>query len=92
MVGLFPDYPVRAFPQSIWMRNNERIKLTVDAFTPHPDLQLGARDQASYDWLYQTFGPSEKNNGIATQVKTTLTPDIVFMYGNRPEFRKMEKK
>jgi exopolysaccharide biosynthesis predicted pyruvyltransferase EpsI len=92
MVGLFPDFPIRAFPQSVYMHNNDRIKLTKDAFVKHKNLQLGARDQVSYDWLNKTFGASPENNGVATGVTATLTPDIVFMYGNRPEYRNEPKQ
>jgi hypothetical protein len=60
---------MRMFPQSVYMRKPKRIQETYDSFTSHPDLQLGARDQPSYDWLHETFGPSEKNGEEGTRVK-----------------------
>lgn len=74
------------------MRNPERIKWTKDAFVEHKDLQLGARDQPSFDWLEETFGPSEENEGKDTGVMRTLTPDIAFMYGSRPDYREEKKE
>lgn len=83
---------MRMFPQSVYMRKPKRIQETYDSFTSHPDLQLGARDQPSYDWLHETFGPSEKNGEEGTRVKYQLSPDIVFAYGNRPDYREREEK
>lgn len=83
---------MRMFPQSIYMRHPDKIEETYLAFSKHPNIQLGARDQPSYDWLKETFGPSEKNGPEGTGVKYTLTPDVVFMYGNRPDYRLKPKK
>jgi exopolysaccharide biosynthesis predicted pyruvyltransferase EpsI len=81
------------FPQSIWMTHDDRIEQTRRDFNKHPNLQLGARDQPSYDWLEKTFGPSEKNGPEGSHVMRSLTPDIVYMYGNRPDYRlNTEKK
>lgn len=88
----FPQFPIRMFPQSIHMRKADKIKLTKESFTKHPDLQLAGRDQASFDWLEDTFGPSEQNEGRDTGVGRVLSPDIVFMFGNRPEFRDQPKQ
>lgn len=83
---------MRMFPQSIYMKKPKRIEETHAAFTGHPDLQLGARDQPSFDWLNKTFGPGEKNGEEGTRVKYQLSPDIVFAYGNRPDYRTREEK
>jgi exopolysaccharide biosynthesis predicted pyruvyltransferase EpsI len=80
------------FPQSIHMTKKDKIKLTKDSFTQHKNLQLAGRDQHSFDWLKETFGPSEQNDGKDTGVKRVLSPDIVFMFGNRPEFREEKKE
>ena len=106
IVNRFPDYPIRMFPQSIYMTKPDRIKATTDSFEQHPDLQLGARDKPSFDWLQKTFrgraqdtidpsfdAPAGYANGEGTGVvRTTLTPDIVFMYGNRPDHRNQPKQ
>lgn len=92
MVDQFPEFPIRMFPQSIHMRKADKIKLTKESFVKHPDLQLAGRDQQSYDWLEETFGPSEQNGGKDTGVGRVLSPDIVFMFGNRPEFRNEPKQ
>lgn len=85
MISNFTEYPVRAFPQSIYMTKPERIQKTKDAFTQHKNLQLAARDQPSYDWLDETF---KKDEGI----ESVLVPDIAFMWGNRSDFRVNTKK
>lgn len=93
LANKFRDFPIRMFPQSIYMTLPHRIKETWESFIKHPDLLLGARDQPSYNWLEETFGPGEKNGPEGSVVKRTLTPDIVFMFGNRPDYRiKTEKK
>jgi exopolysaccharide biosynthesis predicted pyruvyltransferase EpsI len=80
MIETFPDIPVRAFPQSIYMTNVDRINATKTSFGKHQDLQLASRDQPSYDFLEQNF---RSYSGI----KSVLVPDIAFMWGNRPDFR-----
>lgn len=85
MISNFTEYPVRAFPQSIYMTKEERIQKTKDAFTQHDNLQLAARDQPSYDWLDDTF---KNDKGI----ESVLVPDIAFMWGNRSDFRVNTKK
>ena len=86
MVETFTGVPVRSFPQSVHMTHSDRINMTKVAYAAHPDLQLAARDQPSFDWLDQTFGPQAV--GIPkNSVRRILTPDIAFMWGNRPDFR-----
>lgn len=85
MISTFTNVSVRAFPQSVYMTNPERIQATKDAFNQHHDLQLAARDKPSYDWLHETFHESE---GINSE----LVPDIAFMWGNRSEFRTDREK
>ncbi len=85
MIEAFTNVSVRAFPQSIFMNDSMRIQQTKDAFTKHHDLQLAARDQPSYDWLEQTFGPEP-------DIRTELIPDIAFMWGNRSELRTQREK
>lgn len=80
MIETFTNVSVRAFPQSVYMTNPERIKATEEAFGKHKDLQLAARDQPSYDWLDKTF--SQKDG-----IESHLVPDIAFMWGNRSDFR-----
>ena len=92
MIKTFPEFPIRAFPQSVWMKDPERIQLTKDVFTKHNDLQLAGRDQPSFDWLEETFGPTEQNGGVDTGVRRVFTPDIAFAYGNRSDVRLTEKK
>lgn len=92
MVDMFHDFPIRMFPQSIHMRKADKIKLTKESFVQHKDLQLAGRDQQSFDWLEETFGPSEQNEGKDMGVGRVLSPDIVFMFGNRPEFRNEPKQ
>ncbi|KAL6887167.1 hypothetical protein HDV57DRAFT_488199 [Trichoderma longibrachiatum] len=85
MIESFTNVSIRAFPQSVYMTNPERIKATEEAFGKHKDLQLAARDKPSYDWLDKTFGNKE---GIDSH----LVPDIAFMWGNRSDFRVNGKK
>jgi len=82
----FRDYPIRAFPQSIYMTKEKTIKKTIEIFSAHPDLQLAARDQPSFDWLEQSFGPNEANGQENSRVLRTLTPDVVYAFGNRPDY------
>ncbi|KAF8244037.1 hypothetical protein K440DRAFT_610851 [Wilcoxina mikolae CBS 423.85] len=86
MVDMFREYPIRSFPQSIYMTKADSINQTKVSFGSHPDLQLAARDQPSYKWLEDTFGDNavgiEKN-----KVRRILTPDIAFLWGSRPDFR-----
>jgi hypothetical protein len=51
MIENFGNISIRAFPQSIYMHNPDRIEKTRKSFTKHHDLQLAARDKPSYDWL-----------------------------------------
>jgi exopolysaccharide biosynthesis predicted pyruvyltransferase EpsI len=91
MVETFQGYPIRAFPQSIHMTSHQKIEMTKESFNSHSDLQLAARDQPSFNWLKQEFG--SKAQGVEPdKVKHILIPDIVFMYGNRPDFRIKTKK
>ncbi|KAF7557771.1 hypothetical protein G7Z17_g387 [Cylindrodendrum hubeiense] len=86
MIETFTNVSIRAFPQSIYMKKEDRIKATREAFGKHHDLQLAARDKPSHDWLVQNFGASEG-------IETDLIPDIAFMWGNRSDFRvNTEKK
>jgi len=86
MIENYHDMPIRAFPQSVHMTDGERIKETQNAFGGHPNLQLAARDQLSYNWLTENM--SKKSLGEGKQeVKNVLLPDIAFMWGNRPDFR-----
>lgn len=85
MIKNFTNYPVRAFPQSIHMTKPDKIQRTKDGFTQHPNLQLAARDQPSYDWLDNTFPPT-------SGIENVLVPDIAFMWGNRSDFRINTKK
>ena len=91
MVEMFKDVPVRSFPQSVHMTHTDRIDLTKTAFAAHPNMQLAARDQPSFDWLDQTFG-SQAVGIRKNAVRRILTPDIAFMWGNRPDFRLNTKK
>jgi len=84
LIETFPNVSIRAFPQSIHMTNEGRIKQTIEAFGAHEDLQLAARDGKSYSWLQQEFKRS--------RVKTSILPDIAFMWGNRPDIRKRVEK
>ncbi|KAF2104266.1 hypothetical protein NA57DRAFT_62889 [Rhizodiscina lignyota] len=90
MINNFPDVPIRAFPQSIHMTKADRINATRESFGKHPDLQVAARDQPSYDWLRDNLG--QKVLGDGKEVKSVLVPDIAFMWGNRPDFRRNTKK
>lgn len=85
MISTFKNVSIRAFPQSIYMRNEERIQKTKDAFNQHHDLQLAARDRPSWEWLNDTFGESQG-------IRNELVPDIAFMWGNRSEFRTEREK
>lgn len=85
MARTFPDVPIRAFPQSVYMTHADKIAETQDAFGKHPDLMLAARDRPSWEWLDQNL---EK----AVGVPSALVPDIAFMWGNRPDFRLNTKK
>ncbi|KAI8667163.1 hypothetical protein LRP88_01086 [Fusarium phalaenopsidis] len=80
MISTFTNVSIRAFPQSIFMNNPERINLTHVAFKKHHDLQLAARDKPSYDWLLDNFGQTDG-------IDNDLIPDIAFMWGNRSDFR-----
>ncbi|RMJ11306.1 hypothetical protein BHE90_009711 [Fusarium euwallaceae] len=80
MISTFTNVSIRAFPQSIFMNNPERINLTHIAFKKHHDLQLAARDKPSYDWLLDNFGQTDG-------IDNDLIPDIAFMWGNRSDFR-----
>ncbi|KAI5812155.1 polysaccharide pyruvyl transferase-domain-containing protein [Pyronema omphalodes] len=91
MVSMFPNIPIRSFPQSIHMTHPDRINLTKTSFGSHPDLQLAARDQRSYNWLSDTFG-QKAVDVEANKVRHILTPDIAFMWGSRPDFRLNTKK
>lgn len=86
MTEWFHAYPIRAFPQSIYMTQPKTIKETIDVFSAHPDVQLAARDQPSFDWLEKSFGPNEENDQKDSGVVRTLTPDIVYAFGNRPDY------
>lgn len=85
MISTFNNVSVRAFPQSVYMTNEDRIQQTKDAFNQHNDLQLAARDRPSWEWLNDTFYESP---GITSE----LVPDIAFMWGNRPELRTERNK
>jgi exopolysaccharide biosynthesis predicted pyruvyltransferase EpsI len=85
MIENFQNISIRAFPQSIYMHNPERIEKTRKSFNKHHDLQLAARDKPSYDWLMDNFGNSEG-------IQSDLVPDIAFMWGNRSDFRHNTKK
>lgn len=85
MISNFTDFPVRAFPQSVYMTKPDRIEATKKAFTKHKDLQLAARDRPSYEWLDETFGEVDG-------IQADLVPDIAFMWGNRSDFRVNTKK
>jgi exopolysaccharide biosynthesis predicted pyruvyltransferase EpsI len=84
MVKAFLNTPIRAFPQSIHMSQAKHINETVMGFGSHNNLQLAARDAKSYSWLEKKFGKSD--------VKTSLLPDIAFMWGNRPDIRERVPK
>lgn len=86
MTSWFHDFPIRAFPQSIYMTKPDKIKETIDVFRAHPNVQLAARDQPSFDWLEESFGPNEANGFKGSGVARTLTPDIVYAFGNRPDY------
>lgn len=90
MIEAFPDVPIRAFPQSVHMTHADRIQETKDIFGSHPNLQLAARDQPSFDWLDKNLG--RKTLGEDKEVKSVLVPDIAFMWGNRPDFRLKAEK
>lgn len=85
MIDAFHKYPVRAFPQSVYMTKPDRIQQTVTSFTAHPNLQLAARDQPSFEWLQTTFNDTQA--GQTHAVRSVLSPDIAFMWGNRPDLR-----
>lgn len=85
MIESFTDYPIRAFPQSVWMRNPERIDATKEAFSKHKDLQLAVRDRPSWEWLDKTFSTYDG-------IQSDLVPDIAFMWGNRSDFRTNTEK
>jgi len=91
MVREFRDTPIRAFPQSIYMTKDDSIRKTEEIFGAHSDLQLAARDRPSFDWLQKTFGPHAKGT-VPDKVRHILTPDVAFMFGNRPDFRLNTKK
>lgn len=85
MIDNYHDIPIRAFPQSIHMSKEERIEETKNSFGAHPNLQVAARDQPSYDWLNDNLG--QQALGGKKGPKNMLLPDIAFMWGNRPDFR-----
>lgn len=76
MVEKFPNVPIRAFPQSVFMGWNERIAATQKSFGSHNDLMLAARDLQSYRWLHENL---EETIGVPS----VLVPDIAFAWGNR---------
>ena len=80
MVSKYTDYPIRMFPQSMHMSKPDKIAQTKKAFFKHKDLQLASRDRPSYEFAKKTFGADG-------QIQTVLSPDIVFMWGSRPDFR-----
>lgn len=85
MIEKFTQYPIRAFPQSVYMKNAQRIEATKKAFGKHKDLQLAARDRPSWEWLDEAFSPYDG-------IQSDLVPDIAFMWGNRSDFRVNTKK
>lgn len=76
MIETFPDVPIRAFPQSVYMHNDERIAETQKSFGSHKDLIVAARDFPSWRWLYENL---EEKVGVPS----VLVPDIAFAWGNR---------
>lgn len=90
MISNYHDIPIRAFPQSVYMTKEDRIQETKDSFGRHPNLQVAARDQPSYDWLSDNLN-QEALNGQSGP-KSVLVPDIAFMWGNRPDFRTETEK
>lgn len=91
MVQNFTEYPIRAFPQSIYMTVPEKIQKTRVAFNKHENLQLAARDQPSFNWLDGSFG-AHATVAKPNRVDYRLLPDIAFMFGSRPDFRTKTKK
>lgn len=93
MVQEYGDrYPIRMFPQSINMTTPRWTEETLKVFAGAKDAQLGARDLPSYEWLDKAFGKDDQTGIQVGDVRTTLTPDIAFMFGNRPEIRRNTKK
>ena len=78
MIDEFKDYPIRAFPQSIYMTHEKNIKQTEDVAAAAKDLHFAARDRPSFNWLDKEFGTSAEHV-TPNKVGHVLTPDIVFM-------------
>lgn len=83
----FPDVPIRSLPQSIYIRDEDHIKETILGMAQNNDAILSARDQPSYDWLKASFG-DEATLVETNRIQQVLSPDIAFMWGPRPDFRK----
>ena len=78
----FPHVPIRWFPQSIHFRDktvNEEAPLGhfLSLMKQVQDMQIVVRDIPSLDFARKYFEP--------LNTKVTMTPDIVFAMGNRPD-------
>lgn len=93
MVNEYGDrWPIRMFPQSINMTTEKWTGQTLEAFGKAKDVQLAARDLPSYEWLDRAFGRDETTGAKVGDVRNTLSPDVAFMFGNRPDIRRNTEK
>lgn len=67
----FPEYPIRAFPQSMLYQSKQRLEQTVDTYGEHPDLVLAARDDKTFREMERAFGK------VAARID--LLPDLATM-------------
>lgn len=80
----FPDIKTRWFPQSIHFKDKSLepgspLNIFLSAVKGVRDMQLVVRDVPSFEFAQTHIG--------SLGHKVTLTPDIVFSLGNRPELR-----
>lgn len=78
----FPQVPIRWFPQSIHFKNKETsidqpLGKFLSLVKQVEDMQIVVRDIPSLEFARKHFEPLD--------TKVTMTPDIVFAMGNRPD-------
>lgn len=83
----YPNVPIRGLPQSIYVRGPEHSREAITGFASNHDLLLSARDQPSYNWLQSSFG-TKASLVKPDYVRTIMTPDMAYMWGPRPDFRR----
>jgi exopolysaccharide biosynthesis predicted pyruvyltransferase EpsI len=75
VVSDFPDYRIRAFPQTYKFKDQEKLEKTRRIFGQHPDLQLTARDTRSFEQMQRAFGSKHH---------ISLLPDLATMLYTSP--------